>query len=155
MFGWLRDLVLRRVVKSALAFENDARNFYSSLEQSLEDTNARMGIEHLIHEEDLHKRVVTDLAEGRLSYDGIEEMLAQHRFHDLDAILALDERHLAAWGDELEMALENEKSTYTFYTNLSKISRIPVIRLAFEMLADMEREHIQILVRLLGKQGDP
>ena len=154
MLRWLRGLVLRRIVKSALALENDARNFYSSLQRSLGETNAKMGIEHLIHEEDLHKRVVTDLADGRLSLDGIEEMLSQHRFHDFDAILALDERHLAASGDELEMALENEKSTYTFYTNLSKISRLPVIRRAFEMLADMEREHIQILVRLLGRQGD-
>ena len=36
------------------------------------------------------------------------------------------------------------------------MSRIPVVRRAFEVLAAMEREHVEILRRLLGRQpGGP
>jgi len=41
--------------------------------------------------------------------------------------------------------------TGVFYTNLRRMSRIPAVRRAFDVLAHMEKEHIDILRALLGK----
>ena len=55
-----------------------------------------------------------------------------------------------AWGPELENALADEEQTLLFYGNLGRMSRIPVVRRAFAVLASMEREHVQILRLLLA-----
>ena len=47
-------------------------------------------------------------------------------------------------------ALAEEEKTWVFYSNLRRMSKIPVVKRAFEVLAHMEKEHIDILRALLG-----
>ncbi len=150
MLGFLRRLVLRRVVRSALTFEHNARDVYAALVGELEDTGQQESLRHLLDEEELHINIVTEIAEGRPTSQTLEEILANHHFHSLDHIQPLQPQQLSRWRDRLDEALAEERETYRFYRNLGQISKIPVVRLAFKVLADMEREHVEILGRLLG-----
>jgi hypothetical protein len=42
------------------------------------------------------------------------------------------------------------EKTWIFYGNLRRMSKIPAMKKAFEVLAAMEKEHVDILRRLLG-----
>jgi rubrerythrin len=68
-----------------------------------------------------------------------------------DAIRPLTGEELARWEPDLSAALDQEEKTWIFYGNLRRASRIPVVRRAFEVLARMEKEHVDILRKLLGR----
>ena len=149
--GILADWILRRVVKSALVFEAGSLETYRRLRERLADHPLWESLGHLLEEEEHHWRILTDAAEGRLNADEIERIVAGHLFSGMGAIRPLEGEGLREWGPELERALEDEERTLLFYANLRRMSRIPVVRRAFEVLAAMEREHVDILRRLLGR----
>ena len=43
-----------------------------------------------------------------------------------------------------------EEESFIFYSNLSKMSRIPAVRQAFRFMAEQERQHLRVLRRLRG-----
>jgi rubrerythrin len=55
------------------------------------------------------------------------------------------------WGAELAASMEREEKTWVFYSNLRRMSKIPIVKKAFELLAAMEKEHLDILRKLLGR----
>jgi rubrerythrin len=149
--GILADWILRWVVKSALAFETSSLETYRRLREQLVDSPLWESLGHLLEEEEHHWRILTDAAEGRLEAEAIERVVTGHLFSGMTAIRPLEGEALRAWGSDLERALEEEERTLLFYGNLRRMSRIPVVRRAFEVLAAMEREHVDILRRLLGR----
>jgi rubrerythrin len=153
--GILADWILRRVVKSALVFEAGSLETYRRLRELLVDHPLGESHGHLLEEEEHHWRILTDAAEGKLDAAEIERVVQGHLFAGIAAIRPLEGEELGEWGPELERALAEEERTLLFYGNLHRMSRIPVVRRAFEVLAAMEREHVDILHRLLGRQpGD-
>jgi rubrerythrin len=146
---FLRDWILRRVVRSALVFERDAADTYRLLAEKAVDTPLWEGIDHLLKEEELHHRMLLDAAEGRLVLEALEEILRAHPFAAFGRLAALTPDLLAVWGDDLRGALKKEEETFVFYSNLRRMSRIPAVKRAFEVLAEMEREHLTILRALL------
>jgi rubrerythrin len=148
--GFLADWVLRRVVKSALVFEAGSLATYRRLRERQADQPLRESLGHLLSEEEHHWRILTDAAEGRLDAAEIERVVKGHLFPGMADVHPLAGEALSEWGPELERALAEEERTFVFYGNLRRMSRIPVVRRAFEMLAGMEREHVDILRRLLG-----
>ena len=149
--GFLADWILRRVVKSALVFEASSLATYGRMREHLADNPLWENLSHLLEEEEHHWRILTDAAEGRLDASAIERVVEGHLFSGLVAIRPLEGAALREWGPELERALAEEEQTFLFYGNLRRMSRIPVVRRAFEVLAAMEREHVDILRRLLGR----
>lgn len=149
--GFLADWILRRVVKSALVFEAGSLETYRRLRERLVDHPLWDSLSHLLEEEEHHWRILTDAAEGRLDAAEVERIVAGHLFSGMSAILPLEGDAARVWGPELERALEEEERTLLFYVNLRRMSRVPVVRRAFEVLAAMEREHVDILRRLLGR----
>jgi rubrerythrin len=149
--GILRDWILRRVLKSALVFEAEALATYRRLRDRLADDPMWHSLGHLLEEEEHHWRILTEAAAGRLDAEQIEWMVEAHRFSDMAAIEPLEGEARRAWAPEFERALAEEEQTALFYGNLRRISRIPAVRRAFEVLAAMEREHVEILRRLLGR----
>jgi rubrerythrin len=145
----IRKWILRRVLKSALTFEREARGLYETLSRELGGT-ARGGLEHLIEEERLHHRLLEDIVAGRLDDAELERTLSGHRYHALAETPPLDEVARAAFGARLEAALRDEQAAVAFYDNLARIGKIPAVKLAFRVLAEMEREHVDILRALLG-----
>jgi len=150
----VRGWILRRLLKSALVFEREASGLYATLHGKLGD-NAAAGIYHLIEEERLHQKLLEDIALGRVPDDALEEILAAHRFHALEEIEPVDRATREAYGPTLEQALHDEEATVAFYANLALVSKIPVVKHAFRVLADMEREHVAILKRLLEAPSAP
>ena len=144
-----RKWILRRVLKSALVFEREARGQYLALSGEL-GSSAQGGLAHLIQEEETHRRLLEDIVAGRLEDRALEQMLSSHRYHALEETVPLAEAERAAFGGKLEGALREEEATVSFYENLERMSSISSVRLAFRLLADMEREHVAILRRLLG-----
>jgi rubrerythrin len=149
--GYLADWVLRRVVKSALVFEAGSLGTYRQLREHLVDSPLWESLGHLLEEEEHHWRILTDTAAGKLDAAEVERLVAGHLFSGMAAIRPLEGEALGTWGPELERALAEEEQTFVFYGNLRRMSRIPAVRRAFEVLAAMEHEHVDILRRLLGR----
>lgn len=149
--GILADWILRRVVKSALVFEAGSLARYRRLGERLVDSPLWESLGHLLEEEEHHWRILTDAAAGKLDAAQVERLVKGHLFSGMAGIRPLEGDALREWGSELERALAEEERTFLFYGNLRRMSRIPVVRRAFEVLASMEREHVQILRRLLGR----
>jgi rubrerythrin len=149
--GFLADWILRRVVKSALVFEAGSLENYRRLRERLVDSPLWESLGHLLEEEEHHWRILSDAAEGKFDATEVERLVKGHLFSGMASIQPLEGDALREWGAELERALAEEERTLLFYGNLRRMSRIPVVRRAFEVLASMEREHADILRRLLGR----
>ena len=160
MAGPIARWILRRVIKSAMAFETDSIELYRRLVGQMAGEAApskscreelHASLCHLMEEEQEHWRLLHDASTGRLSVEELERLLASHRYAQYESIEPLPPQELALWGTELARALAQEEKTLIFYGNLRRMSKIPVVKRAFEVLATMEREHLEILRRLLGK----
>ena len=156
MKGVLSRWILRGVPKSALAFEAEALSIYTRLRGRLgtgrscsDDLDA--SICHLIEEEEMHRKILTDAAEGRLSLEELQAILDRHLYDGFDRISPLTGDTLREWEADLSAALEQEEKTWVFYGNLRRMSKIPTVKKAFEVLASMEKEHFDILRRLLDR----
>jgi rubrerythrin len=155
MASLLRRWLLARVVKSALVLETKAIETYGALRVRPGKGAMKSGLQHLLEEEEIHRRILNDAAAGRLDPESLEKALREHPYSNLASIRPLDEEALEEWGDVLGKALASEKETFIFYGNLRRMSKIPAVKRAFEVLADMEREHVGILSKLLGELQAP
>ena len=144
--------ILSRIVRSALVFEKDAIELYRRLKEAAQG-DLRRDMEHLLEEEELHWKILTDAADGKLDAVALEKTRHEHVYSRLSEISPLSPDSLAQWEAELSSAFEQEKETFIFYSNLRRISKIPAVKKAFEILSDMEREHVDILSHLLGRAG--
>ncbi len=156
MPGPISRWILARVVRSGHAFETEAINAYTRLLAKLRgsgscDESLEGSLCHLLEEEVTHKKVLDEAAAGSYSPEELEKILQGHRYAELELIRPLDRETLARWEPDLRAALEQEEKTWVFYGNLRRISKIPAVKRAFEVLASMEKEHIDILRRLIGR----
>jgi rubrerythrin len=153
MATFIGKWILARIVKSALVFERNAIDLYQRLREKDLTGALGGGLSHLLEEEEMHWRILTETAEGRLGIEDLERVFREHLYAHLHEIRPLGTEALAELGGELERALKEERDTFVFYSNLRRASRIPVVRKAFELLADMEREHVDIITKLLGRES--
>lgn len=156
MAGPLSRWIFSRVVKSALVFETEAIETYRRLQEGLEGGRSRGGqladsLSHLLEEERRHWEILSRATIGKLGVEELEKVLDGHLYTAIGRIQPLEGEDRARWGEELEEALAEEEKTYVFYSNLRRMSKIPVVKRAFEVLAHMEKEHIDILRALLGR----
>jgi rubrerythrin len=155
MAGPLSRWIFSRVVKSALVFETEAIETYRRLQEALEGGRSCAGnladsLCHLLEEERQHGEILSRASIGRLGVEELEKVLDGHQYQAISRIRPLEGEDRARWGVELAEALAQEEKTYVFYSNLRRMSKIPVVKRAFEVLAHMEKEHIDILRALLG-----
>lgn len=158
MPGPLARWILFSVVRSARAYEAESIEAYRALRaiqsasrgccEELADSFRR-----LLEEEEEHRRVLAEVAAGRMSMEELESLLARYVDPRLDNIVPLEADKRGAWAPAITAALAGEEKTWIFYTNLRRTSKIPVVKRAFEVLAGREREHVQILRRILGIPG--
>jgi rubrerythrin len=148
-----RTWILRRILRSALIFERTSRGLYETLRDRLGE-GAQGGLRHLIEEERAHHALLEQIVEGRLEEEALEGMLAGHRYHALEETSPLSPADLATHGERLDEALRDEEATVAFYRSLERISSIAGVKRAFHVLKEMEREHVEILRRLLGRGGE-
>jgi rubrerythrin len=156
MPGPLARWILSRVVRSGLAFETEAIDAYRRLLDKLRgsgscDEALEGSLCHLLDEEQTHQKVLLAAAQGKYSPEELEGILQGHRYAGIDTIRPLEGETLARWSAELEAALGQEEKTWVFYGNLRRMSKIPAVKHAFEVLGSMEKEHVDILRKLLGK----
>jgi rubrerythrin len=150
--------IFSRVVRSALAFETESIDIYHRLADQLGGQRScrddfRGALCHLLEEEQMHWKLLTDAAEGKLTLEELEGHLSQHVYPGLEEMESLGGGDLERWGQDLARALDQEEKTWVFYGNLRRMSKLPVVKKTFEVLAAMEKEHIDILRRLLGRTG--
>jgi rubrerythrin len=156
MTGILSRWILRRVLASGLAFERELIDVYRDLREKLmkpghcSDEALEGSICHLLEEDELHYQILSDAAAGRLSVESLESQLRGHLYVGFDSIRPLQGDEAARWSADLRAALAQEEKTWIFYGNLRRMSKIPAVKRAFEVLASMEKEHVEILRRLLG-----
>jgi rubrerythrin len=156
MAGLLARWILSWVVKSAMAFEAEAIDSYRAIRERLLASRScseelESSICHLLEEEVEHTRVLGEVAAGRVSVEELERLVAGHVYPRFDAIQPLAPEDRAAWEPALRTALAVEEKAWIFYGNLRRMSRIPAVKRAFEVLASMENEHVRILRRILGE----
>lgn len=154
--GIIRRWILSRVLGSALAFEGEAIDAYRDMQERMKrtggacDESLEGGICHLLEEDEMHRRALIEAANGRLAEEELEKMLSGHPYKGPVVLRPLHGEELERWRVDLERALDQEQKTWIFYGNLQRMSKIPVVRKAFAVLANMEKEHVQILRTLLG-----
>jgi len=153
MSTFIGKWILARIVKSALVFERNAIDLYQRLKEKDIGGALGGGLTHLLEEEELHWRILHETAAGKLGREDLERAFREHLYAHLHEIQPLGPQALAELGGELEEALKEERDTFVFYSNLRRSSRIPAVKKAFEVLAEMEREHVDILMKLLGRQS--
>ena len=158
MPGLISRWIFSRVVRSALAFETEAIDIYHRLAEQLGGQKScrddlQGALCHLLEEEQMHWKLLTDAADGKLTVEELERHLASHAFAGLEEMEPLGGEDLERWGPDLARALDQEEKTWVFYGNLRRMSKLPIVKKAFEVLAAMEKEHIDILRRLLGRKG--
>jgi len=154
MTGFLSRLILRGVVKSAIVLESESIATYQGLSVRVRNDCSDAvdeSICHLLAEEELHRKILQEAAAGRLTGEQLEKLLAERSAPGLPDVKPLDASARALWGDALSSALEHEEKTWIFYSNLRRMSRIPFVKKAFQALAMMEKEHVDILRALLGR----
>ncbi len=157
MPGILSRWILSRVVASGLSFESAAIDAYRDLKSRLMkggrcDESLEGSLCHLLEEEERHHAVLSDIAAGRLSAQDLESLLGGHAYAGFGTIRALQGEERDRWAADLTAALEQEEKTWIFYGNLRRMSKIPAVKRAFEVLAAMEKEHVDILRKLLGQE---
>ena len=155
MPGIISRWILSRVLASGLAFEHEAIDAYRGMRERMMKSGAcdealESSICHLLEEEETHRKILTDAAEGGLSGAELERMQSGHLFTRAAAIRPLRGAELERWRPDLVHALDQEEKTWIFYGNLRRLSKIPAVKKAFALLASMEKEHVDILRRLLG-----
>jgi len=155
MRGIISRWILRRVLASGLSFETQAIDAYRGLRERLLkagrcDESLEGSLCHLLEEEEMHHRILSEAADGRLSLEDLERLVEGHVYPGFDSIVALHGGDAAHWSADLHKALEQEEKTWVFYGNLRRMSKIPAVKKAFEVLAAMEKEHVDILRKLLG-----
>jgi rubrerythrin len=156
MMGPISRWILSRVLASGRAFEEEAIVTYQAMQEKLRKSGScnehlASSLCHLLEEEEAHKRVLMDAAAGKLTDEMLDGLLSGHAFDGLDSMQPLSAEERASWGDGLASALEQEERMWIFYGNLRRMSKIPAVKKAFEVLASMEKEHVDILRKLLGK----
>jgi rubrerythrin len=151
----LRYWLIRRVLKSAAAFEENLSEAYSALLAELKDSPAGARLERLQAEEKQHLAVIRRLSRGPAADEELERLISPTHFHNPDEVAPLDSAVRAAFAEQLERLRDLERDSYIFYSNLARMSKIQVVKKSFSFLADQEREHLQILQRLLGGAEAP
>jgi rubrerythrin len=156
MQGIISRWILRRVLSSGLAFETQAIDAYRDLRERLLksghcDESLEGSLCHLLEEEEAHLRILSDAAAGRISLEDLEGMVQAHVYAGFDVITPLKGDEAERWAVDLDAALAQEERMWIFYENLRRTSKIPSVKKAFEVLAAMEKEHVDILRRLLGR----
>jgi rubrerythrin len=154
--GLLTRWILSRVIHSSLAFESEAIKTYRRIREKLSGVKScseslETGLCHLLEEEEAHWRLLNDVADGKVSSEKLDELVRQHVYAGMASMQPLQGEELELWGPELSAALAQEEKTWIFYGNLRRMSKIPAVKKAFEVLALMEKEHVDILRRLLGR----
>ena len=157
--GVLSRWLLRNVIARGLAFEREAIDAYRALEAGLRepgrcaDPELEGILSRLREEEQLHERILSDAAVGRLSVEELERARESHRHDRLNAIRPLPGEEAERWRPLLAAALEQEEETWIFYGNLGRMGTMPAMKKAFEVVAAMEKEHVDILRMVLGIAG--
>jgi rubrerythrin len=156
MSGVIGRWILSRVVASGMSFESEAIDLYRGLRERLMarrscDESLENSLCHLLEEEEAHARILAAASAGTLSQEELNAMGSGHLYPGFDSIKPLEGAALADWQADLTAALEQEEKTWIFYGNLRRMSKIPIVKRAFETLASMEKEHVDILRRLLGR----
>jgi rubrerythrin len=154
--GLIARWILSRVVRSSLAFESEAIETYRRIRQELSGVKScseslENGLCHLLEEEEAHWKLLHDAADGKVSMEKLDGLVQRHVYAGIDDLHPLQGDELERWGPELSTALAQEEKTWIFYGNLRRMSKIPVVKRAFEALSVMEKEHVDILRRLLGR----
>jgi rubrerythrin len=156
MAGIIRRWILSRVVASGLSFETRAIDLYRGLRERLLasrrcDESLEGSLCHLLEEEERHRAILTQASTGRLSPEELDGIVTGHLYAGYALIKPLTGELLTQWEADLSAALEQEEKTWVFYGNLQRMSKIPVVKKAFAALASMEKEHVDILRKLLGR----
>ncbi|MGA2974759.1 MAG: ferritin family protein [Spirochaetia bacterium] len=159
MPGPISRWILSRVLASGLAFEEESIGAYRGMRAKMLQSGSRgeqleSSLRHLLEEDEAHGRVLSDAATGKLSAQDLDLLYEAHPYTGFKTIQPLTGNELAQWSADLSAALEQEEKTWIFYGNLRRMSKIPAVKKAFEVLASMEKEHVDILRRLLGR-GSP
>jgi rubrerythrin len=146
-------------VKNALALEYQSIATYKKLQPNAEkDWCCTDALEetlcHLLAEEEMHRKILLDAAAAKLTLSVAEALLLEPPYCEVADTKPLGPDALAQWGKGLTEALEQEEKTWIYYSNLRRISKVAVVRKAFEALALREKDHMDVLGRLLGRSAN-
>ncbi len=150
LFDSLRRAGLRLILRNALSLEEEIYGHFLDLPGELAGQELPPSLQAIVQEEREHRRLLEELAAGRLEEKELEKVLAEQRLHRLEEVRPLEARHEPI-REKLEHIAGHERAIYEFFRSLQDKSKLPFAKRAFRLLAEQEQVHVQLLERLLGR----
>jgi rubrerythrin len=149
LFDSLRRAGLRLILKNALALEEEIYGHFLDLPENLAGQELPPSLQAIVQEEREHRRLLEELAAGRLEEEELQKALAERGVHRLEEVRPLEARYEPIRA-KLGHIAEHERAIYEFFRSLQNKSTLPFAKRAFRLLAEQEQVHVQLLERLLG-----
>ena len=148
---FFRRIALRLILRNALALEEEIYAHFLDLPEELAGMELPAPLQAIVEEEREHRRLLTQMIEGRLEDGEIEKAMeaeARH-VHNLEQVRPLEVRY-APIVEKLRHIATHERAVYEFFRSLYEKSSIPFVKRAFQFLTQQEEMHVRLLERLLG-----
>lgn len=138
----IRDLMLKMVVKSALSFEQESKDYYQYAASIIQNSEGKSLMEWLVKEEEQHILKLEEMMKL-----GIHLILENV---NVAKVSAITERKKLAPADFdpnanpvtlIEHAMKREDESYSFYSELYEKARHEEVRKLFALLAHEEYGH--------------
>jgi rubrerythrin len=136
------DMPVTEILERAIAFEEEAHEFYTGASQMVDLPHVRDLLDGLAGEEIKHKHRLEELMAGdlrRVVAAGQERQIVDLKIADYLASRPLDKT--ASFQDVLIVAMQREKSAHDFYSRMAEVAGEQDIQQLFQFLAQEELVH--------------
>ncbi len=147
---FFRRIALRLILRNALSLEEEIYAHFLDLPEELAGLELPAPLQAIVEEEREHRRLLSQMIEGRLDDGAIEKALEARHVHNLDQVRPLEARYEPIV-EKLRHIAEHERAVYEFFRSLYEKSKIPFVKRAFHFLTQQEEMHVRLLERLLGR----
>ena len=149
IIDFFRRIALRLILRNALALEEEIYAHFLDLPEELAGMELPAPLQAIVEEEREHRRLLSQMIEGRLDDGEIEKALGTRHVHNLEQVRPLEARY-APIVEKLRHIAGHERAVYEFFRSLYEKSSIPFVKRAFLFLTQQEEMHVRLLERLLG-----
>ncbi len=138
----IKDMLLEMVIKSAITFEEESRDFYQNAINKVADQESKNLLTMLMNEEETHLQKLRFI-----STHSMDEIIQSINTQEITLLNNeyIEKRHTikedANVNDILELALEREKASCQFYSLLSQKTKMEHVKNLFAFLAKEEEQH--------------
>ena len=141
----LRGLLIRAIARSAMHFEGASLNLYKKMMEKTKTPRMKELLKTLAEEEEKHISHLEELLQGAPAQERDRWAEKETGRAAAEVFAGKELEHEIEACDFLKRIIDFEETTEAFYRLAGSRTPIPAARKAFELLAEDERRHAQVL----------